>query len=206
MNEETKFSRRLFKNPSDNRIKKWGGRGLSVAAILAIAYLISPHEGRVKTVYLDPVGIPTVCDGQTGYDLYGRKIDINKGLVYTDEECDLMLSSTVKNSEGDMLSLVKPNNSPLAIVDGRFTSEYQKAAITSFVYNVGLGNFKSSTLLRKLNNGDHAGACDQLIRWVYAQGKKLNGLVSRRGEERQWCLGNVPWEVKESKTNLYEAG
>lgn len=67
-------------------------------------------------------------------------------------------------------------------------------------------NNDMTEVLRKLNNGDHTGACDQLIRCVYAQGKKLNGLVSRRGEERQWCLGNVPWEVKEYKTNLYEVG
>ena len=63
-----------------------------------------------------------------------------------------------------------------------------RAALGSFVYNVGAGNFQSSTLLRKAKAGDLVGACNELPRWVYAKGQKLNGLVRRREAERQLCL------------------
>ena len=174
--------------------KKLVTYGLSVAAAISGGYLIYPWEGSVKnsdglhTSYRDPIGIVTVCYGQTGTDLYGRRIQM--GMTYTEEECTKMLSETIDRFERE--------------VDARVTVGYaslwQKAAIISFVYNVGQGNFQSSTLLRKLNSGDHAGACDQLTRWVYANRQKLPGLVSRRGEEREWCMGNVP----ESATLAYE--
>ncbi|STU22813.1 Lysozyme [Klebsiella pneumoniae] len=58
----------------------------------------------------------------------------------------------------------------------------------SFAYNVGAGNFQTSTLLRKINQGDQKGACDQLRRWTYAKGKQWKGLVTRREIEREVCL------------------
>ena len=64
-----------------SKAKKLSAAGVSTGVVLAMLYLIAPHEGKINTVYLDPVGIPTVCYGQTGVDLYGRKIEMNKGLV-----------------------------------------------------------------------------------------------------------------------------
>ena len=68
----------------------------------------------------------------------------------------------------------------------------QLAAFTSFTYNVGVSNFESSTLRRRLNAGDFQGACDELLRWRYATkaGVKveLPGLVRRREAERELCL------------------
>ncbi|KPO22290.1 glycoside hydrolase family protein, partial [Escherichia coli] len=61
-------------------------------------------------------------------------------------------------------------------------------ALYSFVYNVGAGNFRTSTLLRKINQGDIKGACDQLRRWTYAGGKQWKGLMTRREIEREICL------------------
>ncbi len=52
----------------------------------------------------------------------------------------------------------------------------------------GAGNFQTSTLLRKINQGDQKGACDQLRRWTYAKGKQWKGLVTRREIEREVCL------------------
>jgi len=68
---------------------------------------------------------------------------------------------------------------------------HELAAYTSFVFNVGHGNFASSTLRRRLNEGDREGACEELKRWVYAKGQKLPGLVKRREAERQLCLAPV---------------
>ena len=67
-------------------------------------------------------------------------------------------------------------------------SEQEHAAYLSFHYNVGAGNFRSSTLLRHLNAGERIEACKQLSRWVYAKGIKLPGLVARRAAERELCL------------------
>ncbi len=50
------------------------------------------------------------------------------------------------------------------------------------------GNFRTSTLLRKINQGDIKGACDQLRRWTYAGGKQWKGLMTRREIEREICL------------------
>ena len=73
--------------------------------------------------------------------------------------------------------------------------EPTRAALASFVYNVGAGNFARSTLLRKLNQGDLRGACHELSRWVYAGGKRLNGLVSRRATEKEICLAGLAQET-----------
>lgn len=158
--------------------------GLSIAAALSGGYLVAPWEGNRTTAYVDPVGIHTACWGKTGTDLYGRTI--RAGMKYTQEECDTMLLEELKKVEGYVDSVV---NVPYASV-------YQQAALISFTYNVGLGNLRSSTLLKQLNSGNHQGACEQLTRWVYAGGVKLRGLESRRGEEMGWCLGNVSQDVK----------
>jgi lysozyme len=63
-----------------------------------------------------------------------------------------------------------------------------RGALYSFAYNVGAGNFKTSTLLRKINLGDTKGACDQLRVWIYAGKKKWVGLMTRREIEREVCM------------------
>lgn len=163
--------------------------GLTAAASLSAGFLIAPHEGKVNKVYLDPIGIPTVCYGQTGKDLYGKTITM--GTTYTDNECEIMLSNSVRSFERAVERQVG---------NASFASDYQKAAMISFTYNVGEGNLQRSTLLRKFKAGDHAGACDEYLKWKYAGGKVFRGLEKRRAEERAWCLGAVPQEV----TIIYE--
>jgi len=67
--------------------------------------------------------------------------------------------------------------------------QYEYDAWMQFTYNVGPSAFCNSTALRKLNSGDYAGACDEMLRWVYVDGRKVQGLVNRREAERQLCLG-----------------
>lgn len=156
--------------------------GATTAVALSGAFLIIPYEGSVKkgdthVVYRDAVGIPTACYGQTGYDLYGRKITM--GMTYTEEECLEMFVITGNKFEKEMDRIFG---------DVPYQNSYQKAAFLSFSYNVGTGNLRTSTLVRRFKNGQYEEACDQLSRWVYAQKKKLNGLVTRRADEREWCL------------------
>ena len=67
-------------------------------------------------------------------------------------------------------------------------TDNQWSALVSFVFNIGIGNFIQSTLKRKLKEGDYQGAADEFGRWVYAKGKKLNGLIIRRAKERSLFL------------------
>lgn len=69
-----------------------------------------------------------------------------------------------------------------------FLTDNQFDALVSFIFNLGEGNFAHSTLRTKLNAGDYAGAAEEFERWVYAGGKKLNGLINRRKKEKELFL------------------
>ncbi len=141
----------------------------SLAATVAIASAVVTHfEGLRTKAYVDPVGIPTVCFGHTATAALGQ--------VKTATECQQLL-------EADLMIAIKAVDS---LVTVRLPVE-RRAALVSFVYNVGAAQLAGSTLLRKLNAGDVRGACAEFDRWVYAGGVKLNGLVARRAEERQLC-------------------
>lgn len=99
------------------------------------------------------------------------------GKTYTEAECKALLNK-------DLATVARQIN-PYIKVD---IPETTRGALYSFVYNVGAGNFRTSTLLRKINQGDIKGACDQLRRWTYAGGKQWKGLMTRREIEREVCL------------------
>jgi len=174
---------------SSSIAKRMAAYGLSAAAALSGGYLLIPNEGAVLNssneyvVYLDPVGIPTACWGLTGKDMYGKPF--KKGNTYTEQECTIMFVDRVRHFERVVDKYVRVP----------YASVYEKAALISFVYNVGEGNFSSSSLLKALNKGQHEVACDGLLAWKYAKKRVLPGLVKRRAEERQWCLGEVPQDV-----------
>lgn len=62
-------------------------------------------------------------------------------------------------------------------------TQNQYDALVDFAYNAGVGAFKSSTLLRKLNAGDYSGAAAEFKRWIYSRGVMLNALIKRRQKE-----------------------
>ncbi len=63
-------------------------------------------------------------------------------------------------------------------------TENQRAALLDFIYNVGEGAFRTSTLRRKLQEGDYAGAADEFVRWDHAGGRVVPGLLRRRLAEQ----------------------
>lgn len=67
--------------------------------------------------------------------------------------------------------------------------QYEYDQYVSLAYNIGSANFCGSTLVRKLNAGDYAGACAEISRWTKQGGRELQGLVNRRAEERAKCEG-----------------
>ena len=135
---------------------------LSAAGVGAIVV----HEGMQKTAYRDPVGIVTVCAGHTKTAKLGQ--------VKTDAQCAELLRQDTAEAQEVVRTLVKV----------KLTQE-QFDALVSFVFNVGSTNFRSSTLLRRINAGACWPAGAEFDKWVYAKGTKLPGLVIRRADERQ---------------------
>jgi len=145
-----------------------------LALAVGVAASVTQHfEGTQQAAYLDPVGVPTVCSGHTQ--------GVALGQIYTEAECAAMLKADVDTAMASVLALVQVPLSP-----------FELGAYTSFVFNLGHGNFARSTLLKKLNAGEREGACSQLHRWVHAGGRKLPGLVARRQAEYQLCM--TPWQ------------
>lgn len=145
---------------------------IGTGVIAATIGLVAAWEGRSLVAYVDPVGIPTICDGYT----HGVKL----GDVAKPERCDALTEQEVRKA--------------LAVVDRsvpQVLSDGMRVALASFVYNVGPGAYGGSTLLRRLRDGDLKAACNELPRWVYAGGKKLRGLERRRQAERQICLSDL---------------
>lgn len=160
--------------PNKTAIKYLQGVGAGLSLVIAGGFLVVPWEGKVNKVYKDPVGILTSCYGHTGKEL-------RMGQTFTDSQCYGQLHKDLVKHEKEVLRLTYV---PLNI--------YQQAALTSFVYNVGAGNYQTSTMRKKFNNKDYVGGCKELVKWVYAQKIKLNGLVNRRGDELEVCLGSQP--------------
>ncbi|MBR7782702.1 MULTISPECIES: lysozyme [Undibacterium] len=154
---------------------------LAAAGIAAALSLIITFEGTRQNAYLDPVSIPTICRGHTG----GVKL----GQTATIEQCDELTVQDLLKAKAVLDSCVKV---PL--------NNNQRAAFTSFIFNVGPGkegvkdgfcvlrSGRPSTMLRLINAGDAASACREMSKWVYAGDKALQGLVRRRAAERELCL------------------
>jgi lysozyme len=135
--------------------------------------LLKRHEGLRLKAYRDVAGVWTIGYGHTGPD-------VHDGLVITGEQAEQLLLADVREAQ-DALSLVTV---PL--------TDAQKDALTSFIFNVGVGAFKGSTLLRKLNAGDYLGAADEFPRWNKAGGRVVAGLSKRRADERHLFMFDQP--------------
>jgi lysozyme len=142
------------------------------AAVLA---LVAGFEGLRTYAYRDPVGILTICFGETR--------GVRPGDTATAAECKAKLGGRLLEFETGIRRCMR---NPDAIPDGAYI------ASISFAYNVGVGAFCNSTMRRKLDAGDIRGACDELPKWVKARGITLPGLVNRRKAEREICLKGVP--------------
>ena len=130
--------------------------------------LIRTHEGLELVAYPDPGtgGAPwTVGFGHTGSNVF-------EGLHITEEHADELLRRDVATAERCVNNSVK-----VSLTQGQFD------ACCSLVFNIGCGNFRSSTLLRLLNAGDDIGAAGEFAKWTHANGKVLRGLVVRRKAE-----------------------
>lgn len=134
--------------------------------------LIKKFEGCGLKAYKCPAGIWTIGYGHTGSAVHA-------GLQITSEEAEKLLKTDLLVHCNNVSKLVKV---PL--------NQNQFDALVSFEYNVGYGNFKSSTLLKLLNQKKYKEAAEQFGRWKYAGKKELLGLVRRRNAEKELFLKN----------------
>ncbi|HAS0881964.1 TPA: lysozyme [Enterobacter roggenkampii] len=136
--------------------------------------LIKQFEGCKLTAYQDSVGVWTIGYGWTQH-VDGKPI--RAGMTIKQETAERLLKTGLVSYESDVSRLVK-----VGLTQGQFD------ALVSFTYNLGARSLSTSTLLRKLNAGDYAGAADEFLHWNKAGGKVLNGLTRRREAERALFL------------------
>jgi lysozyme len=130
--------------------------------------LIKKFEGFSAKRYLCPAGEPTI-----GYGHVILPTDkFNNSTTLTEKEAEEILKKDLVSREDAVNSLVK-----VKINQNKFD------ALVSLVYNIGIGSFKVSTLLKFTNDGLFEEVPNQFRRWKYVKGKISNGLIARREEE-----------------------
>lgn len=139
--------------------------------------LIKTSEGFVDHWYPDPGtgGEPWTC--AYGHTAAAGPPRYTPGQKFTIAEGETLLRQDLVNTEATVKQLVK-----VAL------NENQYGALVSFVFNVGGGNFASSTLLRLLNAGEYSKAAGEFSRWDHAAGKVMPGLITRRAAEMKLFL------------------
>ena len=134
--------------------------------------LIKEFEGFSSKPYLCPAKIPTIGYGNTFYK-DGKKVTLNDKPISEIEATELLSYVAQKDFGDKILQLVKV---PL--------NQNQFDALVSICYNIGMGNFTKSTLLKKINQGDFRGASLEFEKWNKSGGIVLSGLVKRRLKEK----------------------
>ena len=137
--------------------------------------LIKDFEGFSSSAYLDVVNIPTIGWGNTFYE-DGTKVKLGDQISKTDA---LKLLEVIANR--DFADKIFPSIK-VKVTQSQFD------AMVSLAYNIGAGAFLKSTLLKKVNAGDFAGAGEEFLRWNKAGGKEVLGLTRRREREKQLFL------------------
>jgi len=128
--------------------------------------VIKEHEGLRLKAYTDHVGVVTIGYGHTKTAREGMEID--------QAQAEVLLKQDISGAERIVSWYV-----------GR-VSQNQFDALVSFVFNVGSGKFKGSTLLKKVKaDPNDPTIADEFKRWVRGGGKVLPGLVKRRTKEAE---------------------
>lgn len=149
-------------------------RGAITGAGMVLVAMVGGFEGLQLKAYRDMVGIWTIC--------YGETRNVVAGMVATKPECDAKLqASLITHEQGMRRCLTYP--------DAMRIEPY--IAFVSLTYNIGVAAFCKSTLARKANDNDMAGACDEILRWdkttIAGVSVTVRGLTRRRAEEHALC-------------------
>jgi len=138
--------------------------------------LIKRFEGFSPEIYTCPAGYPTIGYGHLVRD---RERDRFVGGI-SREEAEELLKRDVLWAEKGVLRMIS-----VPLTDGQFD------ALVSFTFNLGTGTLQRSTLRRKVNRQEHDVVPSEFMRWIWANGRRLRGLINRRSAEaRIYVVGN----------------
>ena len=141
------------------------------------AEVIKDFEGFESKPYLCPANVPTIGYGSTMYT-NGERVTMDDPEI-TEEQAEAMLLDTIKGVEKQVKNVLEVK-----------LPAHKLAALISFTYNVGIGNFANSTLLAWINsNPDFSRIPEQFRRWNKGGGRVLNGLLRRREAEVALWIG-----------------
>jgi lysozyme len=135
--------------------------------------LVRRFEECRLSAYVDIGGLPTIGWGHAGKDVY-------PGLVWTQAQADEALGHDLIQATA-LLTLYSPG-----LPDGA------RAALTDFVFNVGIGHYRTSTLCRLVNARAWAWVPSELLKWDHVNGVEVPGLRRRRQAEANlivWAKG-----------------
>lgn len=138
--------------------------------------LIKQFEGFSSKPYLCPAGKATIGYGSTFYE-DGKPVTMQDAPISEERAKDIVFTVLYKNFEPFVNNMVTVQ-----------INQNQYDALVDFAYNCGVGNLNTSTLMRKLNAGDKAGAAEEFLCWNKGGGKVLAGLTKRREAERALFL------------------
>jgi len=157
--------------PTSTTSRPTGGSGSSDGNINSKGLnIVKSFEGLRLDAYLDPVGVWTIG--------YGTTTGVKAGMHITQSQAETYLQQDLDKFEQAVKRAVKVS-----------LNSDQFSALVSFTYNVGEGALDSSTLLRKLNQGDYQGAANEFARWNKGDGGALPGLTRRRSAEKALFVG-----------------
>ena len=133
--------------------------------------MISPAGLRLIRLFESFSAIPYICAGGYKSIAYGHLVKPGEAfdLPLSPENGDIILLKDVSVAERAISRLIRVS-----------LTQNQWDALTSWTFNLGSGALQASTLRQVINRGDLDEAPDQIRRWVYAGGRRLNGLVKRR--------------------------
>ncbi|ONI59555.1 lysozyme [Candidatus Liberibacter solanacearum] len=134
--------------------------------------LIKIFEGLRLKAYRCPAGIWTIGYGHIGNDVF-------ENLAITEQQADDLLKRDVSKCLSQVFTL-----SPILINAG----ENRILAIGDFVFNLGIGRYRASTLRKRIASEDWLSASYEVRKWVFSGGKKSKGLVIRREIEAELLL------------------
>ena len=129
--------------------------------------LIKKFEGLRLTSYLCPRGIPTIGFGHTGPD-------VRLGMTINEREAEQYLA-------GDLMRF---EHGVEEAVSGVSTSDEQFTAMVCLAYNIGMGRFRKSSVLKFHRQGKKLSAANSFLLWVFVNKRRTLGLVRRRNAER----------------------
>jgi len=154
--------------------------------------LVKHFEGFRAKPYLCPSDVWTIGFGTTWYPSGRRVSRVDPSC--TQEQAEVWLRFVLEEAEQSAISLCRVYLSP-----------FQRGALASFIYNVGEGAFRASTLRKRINDMEWEDVPFQFRRWKFAGGRVLGGLVRRREAEiGLWERGLKELEPAEPKVSWYD--